>query len=595
MAEKLPQWNLSDLYKSISDPSIEIDLTLYKRKAKNFARKYRGKITTSRDKRAQRVLSALKEYESILQGAVKPVIFASLHFSTDSTDPKRGAFLQKAKTGYQSIVEYLLFFELELLSLPRGEIKKLISDKRLAFFSHYLYKLLVSQPHRLSEAEEKVLSKKSLTGRSAFLRLFSEEFAAKRFVFNNVKGVENLTETQTLTRLYDGKRAVRKEAARALSNGLKEEARRLTYIFNTLVQDKMVDDELMQFSTPEQSRHLANEIEQRMVDAMTEAVTSRYSIVKHFYVFKKKLLKVDKIYDFDRYAPLGKSAQAYSYKQAIDLILESASRFSQEYAKIVREFVDNGWIDARLAPGKRGGAYCSFATPDLHPYVFTNYTGNLRDVFTLAHELGHAVHAWLMRRQGYLQFDVPLTIAETASVFGEMLLFEVVAEEIKDKRELLALYVGKIESIFATVFRQVSMYRFEQDVHALYRSKGELEVADFNSAWRKRQTEMFGNSVKLTKDYDYWWSYIPHFLHTPFYVYAYAFGELLTMSLYARYKKAPSLFAPKYIEFLARGGSASPKELLKPFGIDMTKPQFWGEGLSLIEDMVKRTYNLAGR
>ncbi len=585
MSEPLPSWNLSDLFSSIDDPAIERCLRKAERLVRAFVLAYKGKLS----KKAASALALkriLRQYEAVFVCALKPIEYAQLLFAEDLSKPERGAFLQSMRVRYLSIQSETVFFELELLTLPDAVLKKLSRHPQLQEYANYLVKLINSKPHRLSEREERLLDQKSLTGRSAFVRLFDEEISLKKFSLNMRGKVKELSETQLLDMLYSKVRAERKAAAKSLTAGLKEESRRLTYITNTLAEDKAIDDKLRNFATPAAARHLANEISQDMVDVMSSAVTSHYGIVQDFYRFKAKVLGVGKLFDYDRYAPVSSASVKMPYAAARKNILDSFRAFSPRYAEIASLFFDKQWIDAEQRKGKRGGGFCSYATPDLHPYVFLNYSGSLREVFTLAHELGHGVHGYLMRDRGILNADTPLTIAETASVFAEMLLFEQLKREAKSPQDLFALITGRIEGIFATVFRQISMYNFEQDLHAERRRCGELSTERINALWCKRQKEMFGSAVEITPEYAYWWSYIPHFLHTPFYVYAYSFGELMTLSLFSQYKREGEPFVEKYLALLAAGGSLSPEGLVKPLGISLKGRSFWEGGLALIAELV---------
>jgi oligoendopeptidase F len=581
--KNLPSWDLSDLYSSQKDPKIITHIQTALRSAKNFSRKYKVSIPTD----AKKIAKIFHELEKIELTAAKPVIYASLLFAESATPAGRGAFVQKIRTMYSEIRKELTFFDLKILALPDATLKKLIASKELKEFKHYLQILFESKKHRLPEDSENILTDKDLTGNGAWVRFFDELFARKKFHYKDGKKVVELSETEILAKLYSPHQSIRKEAHKGLSEGLKSDAAHLSYVTNVLLQDKSINDRLRNFDSPESSRHLANEISAKTVETMCQAVESFYPTVQKFYRYKAKLLKTKKLYDYDRYAPVARTQKIYSYAEAKKLVLDSFYKFSPAYGKIAQEFFDNRWIDFADREGKRGGAFCSFVTPDSHPFVFMNFHGTVREVFTLAHELGHAIHAYLMSGQNYFNFDTPLTIAETASVFAEMLLFEHLKSITTDPIERRDLIIGKLESIFATVFRQVSMYRFEQDIHHHYRDQGELCVDQINAYWRQRQVAVFKDSVTLTPEYDYWWSYIPHFIHTPFYVYAYAFGELLTIALYAKYQVEKNVFIPKYFELLATGGSKTPKELLEPMKINLEDPKFWKLGLKVIDDMVK--------
>ncbi|NDC36782.1 MAG: oligoendopeptidase F [Proteobacteria bacterium] len=587
-SQKLPVWDLSALYRSPSDRKLQADLNTALSRARRFARRYRGKLRAIVT--APRALrGVLIEFEEILQQASKPVEYSYLRFAESAIDPVRGALLQNSRERCIAVSRELTFFELELLALPTGVLRRAANSAECARFRNFIRKLIQSKPHRLSEREEQILSEKQMTGSSAFTRLFDEEFAAKSYVLAGKKH----TESEILDRLYHPRREVRRDASASFTNGLRQESRRLTFIFNTILQDKAIDDRFCNYEDPEASRHLVNQISRAAVNSMVETVLRSTQMVGRFYRLKRRLLGLPELFDYDRYAPLAtRSKRTFSFSEARTIITESALRFSPVYAEIVDEFFRRRWIHAAPTAGKRSGAFCAFATADTHPFVFVNYSGTLKEVLTLAHELGHAVHAYLMRSSGYLNFGVPLTIAETASVFGEMLVFEYLRATIEDREELLALYCSKIEGVFATVFRQVSMHRFEQSAHAARRKEGELSTTRLSQLWRKHQTEMFRGSVTLSPGYDLWWSYIPHFLHTPFYVYSYAFGELLTLSLYAQYQSAfrsgkAQSFVTKYLEMLSRGDSYSPAELVKPFGISLERASFWQGGLDSIAGLVQ--------
>lgn len=583
----LPSWNLSDLFQSIHDPRLLKHQKTVSTRAQAFHKKYYGKI--KRGPTAALLRVAIQEYESTLQHASKPYEYAALLFYADSKTPEHGALLQKIKLWYQSIYEQLVFFELELGQINPAVFKKLKQHPALKNYHYFLHKQAELKKHHLQENEEKLLSEKSITGRSAFIRLFDQEQSGATYAWKQ----EKRSLDQMLNLLHDQDGHVRQQAAEMVSQGFRAELPRMTFILNTLVQDKISDDRYRKFETPEAARHLDNQTDQKTVDTLSHTVTRHYKMVQDFYELKKKILGVKKLNDYDRYAPLPASKIQFSFPESKKIILEAFHRFSPDYAKLAQKFFDQSWIDAAARPGKRGGAFCMYLTPDLHPYVLVNFVnGDLKDVLTLAHELGHGVHASLAREQNYLNFDHPLTVAETASIFGEMLVFNALKERLTDPREKLALYLHKIEGIFASVFRQIAMYRFEQDVHQAVREKGELKSEEISAFWRKRQTEMFGSSITLTKNYDIWWSYISHFIHSPFYVYAYAFGELLTLSLYAQYKQQGEKMVKEYLMLLRSGGSKSPQDLVKPFGIDLTKKDFWESGIKLLEDLVEEAKEL---
>ncbi len=586
--EAIPSWNLSDLYKNNTDPRITTTLQTQLQRAEIFAKNYRNKIITAT---SQELLKIIKEYESILQEESKPVLYASLVFAADSKNQKNGAFFQKMQAETLKISQKLVFLELEIAHAKEEQINQWINDSQLKNYKHYLEKQKELRKHRLSEAEEKLLNEKTLTGCGAWQRLFNEVLSSKQFPYQEGKTKEMLSETAALNLLYNHDRKKRKAAADAFTEGLRQEAKILTLMANTLVQDKAIDDKYRNFSTPESYRHVNNEMTQEIVDLMSEVIIKNYTVVQEFYKFKKKVLKLEKLYDYDRYAPVVESKKHIPFEEAQTIVLNAYDQFSPIFAKTAEEFFKKGWIDADLRDGKKGGAFCTYVTPDLHPYVLVNYTGNIKEVLTIAHELGHGVNACLMRKQSYINFDHPLTMAETASIFGEMMVFDAVKETLPPK-EKFALYMQKIEEIFASVFRQTAMYKFEQDFHAKQKEHGEQTTEEINKLWRNRQVQMFGKAVELSPGYDYWWMYISHFWEAPFYVYAYACAELLVLSLYAQYKKEGKPFVPKYIKLLETGGSASPQDALKPLSIDLTKREFWEGGINLIKEMIKEAERL---
>ncbi len=589
----LPAWDLSDLFSSISDPKIEATLTTCKTQAERFQKSYKGRIA-SLAKQPAKLKNVIRTYERLVEEYAKPQIYAALVHAADSLKPENGAFLQKVDVKSLEISRYFLFFELELGALPDKTLVNLIKAKELANYSHYLSRIRDYKPHRLDEAREQLLSDLSVSSSGAFTRLHEEELSRFKYASPTSKSkTPTLSQEDVLHGLHSADRKIRKAAADSMTTGLKEQAHRMTFITNTLLQHKRTLDRYRNYASPEAAQHLSNETDQATVDAMSEAITKQYGMVATYYRFKKQLLKLPELCDYDRYAPLPQSHTSFTFEQAKKIVLDAFNRFSPSFADHAREFFDKKWIDAGVRSGKRGGAFCMFNTTDLHPYVLVNYKGGIDDVTTLAHELGHAVHACLARKQSYLNFDMPLTFAETASVFGEMLVFDALREKITDPKEKISLYLQKIEETFSTVFRQTAMYRFEQDLHALGQEKGELTTEEINARWLVRQREMFGNSVNMRDEYGYWWEYIGHFIHTPFYVYSYAFGEILTLSLFARYRKEGASFVKKYHELFSAGGSKTPTDFLKPFGIDLRDPSFWEQGLAYIDELITEAMTLA--
>lgn len=573
-------WDLSELYSGPGDLRLYEDLVKAKKNAIAFSKALRGKINNLS---AVKLLKAFMEFEAILGRGVKPQLYASLLFSTDTSNQKYGALLQKTQEVFVEISKQLMFFELEIALIDDKKLAKLAGDPVLKNYSHFLTRQIEIKKHRLSEAEERILADKEQTSKAAFTRLFEQIIGSKKFTLKNNRTTITLSEPQILDLLHDPDRETRKNAARDFTAGLKEEVSKLSYIYNTLAFDKKINDGYRKFEMPESSRHLDNEVDKRDVDAMVEAVRRNYNIVSKYYKFKSKVLKLGKLYDYDRYAPVKGANGEFKFAKARAIIKDAFGSFDKQFADISEMFFENNWIHASLSEGKRGGAYCSYLTPDLHPFVFVNYQNKIADVETLAHELGHGIHGYLMRTQTLLNFDSPLTLAETASVFAEMIVFDHLKQKLPPK-ENLALLMRMVEGLIASVFRQVSMFLFERDFHN-ERLKGEVPIERINELWINRQQEMFKGSVVLSDDYSYWWSYIPHFMETPFYVYAYSFGQLLTLSLYNRYKNQPE-FPVKYKKFLSSGNSNSPKNLLSDLGVNTSAPEFWQEGLNAINSLV---------
>lgn len=580
-------WDLTDLYAGIDDAAIDRDLDDADARADKLAQTYRGRVTQLGAKELQSVIVA---YENILETVHKAVAFAYLYWSVDAEDAAAGALLQKVTERSSRLSQKLVFFELEWANAPDDKAEALMGDPALARYHHWLELARRYRPYLLSEPEEKLLSEKAVTGREAWSRFFEEVHSAARYEFDG----EALPEQIVLTRLYDADRGVRQRAAAAITGGLKLLSRTTTYIFNTILADKASDDRLRGYPTWISSRNMDNEVDDNTVDALVNAVVSRYDIVARYYRLKRRLLGLDELFDYDRYAPLLSADRKYLWPEAHDIVLGAYGKFHPRMAEIAGLFFERRWIDAAVKPGKRGGAYSHAAVPSAHPYVFLNYEPNPREVMTLAHELGHGVHQYLARTQGLLQADTPLTTAETASVFGEMLVFQDLLSRETDADTRLAMLTQKIEDSFATVFRQVSMNRFEQAIHTARRSEGELPTARYSELWLETQRAMFSDSVTMTDDYGLWWSYVPHFISVPGYVYAYSFGNLLVLALYARYQIAGADFAPAYLDMLASGRSNWPHAIMKPLGVDLTDPGFWDQGLQMLDDMVREAEKLAG-
>jgi oligoendopeptidase F len=499
------------------------------------------------------------------------------------TNAEAGALDQRIHELHSRCGTETVFFELEWNQVKEQQASTLLDSPQIAKYRHYLEALRRYRPHQLTEAEEKVLLEKEAVGRNSWTTLFDK-------VLSNLKfGKNNRTEEEVLTDLYDADRDVRQNAAAEMTMGLRDNKHILTHIFNTLAADKMITDRLRKHSSWVSTMNLHNELQDNTVEILIESVTSRYDLVSRYYHVKQQLLGVERLEDYDRYAPLPSlPAKQIDWQSCRQTVLASFAAFSPRMAEIAEMFFTRNWIHAPVGTGKRGGAFAHPCVPEVHPYVMVNYTGNLRDVSTVAHELGHGVHQVLAASQGHFNSDTPLPLAETASVFAELLVFSSQLELLENNQERRAFICQKLESIFATVFRQTAMNRFEKLMHEGRRKHGELSSEQLSEYWLSTQQAMFGDSVNLRDDYAIWWSYIPHFLSTPGYVYSYAFGELLVLALYGLYQQEGEPFVKKYLELLSAGGSASPYELLKPFNIDLDSPAFWLTGLTVIEEMLAK-------
>ncbi|MBV9715225.1 MAG: M3 family oligoendopeptidase [Solirubrobacterales bacterium] len=539
---------------------------------------------------ADGLATAMHELERINDLVGRAGSFAALRFSTDTGDPERGALLQRVQERATEIETKLLFFELEWAELADDDAEALLRDDRLDFCRHYLRSARRYRPHLLSEPEEKLLAEKSISSQSAWGRLFGELVAALRVDLDG----EKISLEVALSRLQGPDREARRGAADAVSSALEPGVRTRAFIYNTLVYDKSVEDRLRAYPHWLASRNLSNEASDESVMALIEAVRRRYDIPQRWYRLKARLLGVERLADYDRSAPVLPEDVAFSFAEARELVLDTYRAFSPEVGRVVQQFFDERWIDAPVRPNKRGGAFCSYTVPSVHPYVLLNFTARRRDVLTMAHELGHGLHAALAQPRGIFHQSTPLTLAETASVFGETLVFERLLAAAADDRERLGLLAERIDGAIATVFRQMAMNRFEHLVHTRRRTEGELSVERICELWVETQQELFGDSVEITAGYRTWWSYVPHFISTPGYVYAYAYGQLLALSAYGRYREEGESFVPRYVELLAAGGSRSPEELGAIIGIDLADPGFWDAGLQLIDGQLAEAETLAG-
>ncbi|GAB4526409.1 MAG: M3 family oligoendopeptidase [Anaerolineae bacterium] len=585
-------WDLSDLYDSVNDPAIDRDLDEADARADDLAQTYRGRIAQLGP---EGMCTLLEAFETTYELSRKVNSYAYLNWSVNTEEPANGALLQKATERASRLNQKLVFVELEWAQTPDEVAQVIMQDPRLSpspgrTYRHWLEVARRYRPYLLSEAEEKILAEKAVTGRYAWMRFFDEVHSATRYKFNG----KMLPQQTILTKLYDPDRDIRRQAAASVTAGLNDIKRITTYVFNSILADKASDDRLRNYPSWITARNMDNEVADETVDALISAVTSRYKIVARYYRLKRRLLGLDELFDYDRYAPLPAADRHYGWEESREIVLNAYASFHPRMAETAQMFFENRWIDAAVKPGKRSGAYSHSTVPSAHPYVFINYEATSRDVMTLAHELGHAVHQTLARVQGMLQAGTPLTTAETASVFGEMLVFQHLMSRETERQVRLAMLVSELENSFATVFRQISMNRFEEAIHTARREEGELTTERYNQLWLETQRAMFQDSVTMTENYGLWWSYIPHFVHTPGYVYAYAFGELLALALYARHQEVGGDFPEAYLNMLSAGGSEWPHLLLQPLGVDLTDPNFWGKGLQMLDDMVSEAEELAG-
>jgi len=581
------EWDLSDLYPSPDSDELKSDKQRVIQLADAFSEKYRGTIQSlSVDEFAE----LLEAYEEIIELIGRIGSYSYLLWTTNTEDAKLGNMVQQANELSSEINQKLIFFEVEWLQLEESMAETFINSAALSKYTHFLETSRKQKPHILEEKQEQIMSAKSVTGRSAWVRFFDETQGASRVKLDG----EKLTQQQALSKLHESDRSLREQAQQSLTNTFRKNSRTTTFIFNTILADKYTNDRLRNYQSWISSRNLSNEINKETVDRLIDAVTGSYSLVQRFYRLKRSLLNYDTLYDYDRYAPIIESQKEINWQKAREMVQNSYTEFHPEMGAITAKFFDENWIDAAIKPGKRGGAYSASTVPSVHPYVFMNFDGKIRDVQTLAHELGHGVHQYLSRDQGVLEADTPLTTAETASVFGERLVFQNILETLDEPKEKLALLMSKIDDTIATVYRQISMNRFEDAIHNERREQGELTTERFSKLWMDTQKKLYGDSVILTDNYNLWWSYIPHFLHTPGYVYAYAFGELLVLALYEAYTQTSDGFAENYLNLLRKGGSDWPENIVAEMGLDITDPGFWDRGIANIEQLIEWAESLAG-
>jgi oligoendopeptidase F len=579
------RWDLSDLFSAHTDPRIEATLNDCRERAQAFAGQYRAAMETPATLIGATLLGALEQLETIYEALGRVGSYAGLLYAADTASPEYQDLEQRVEQRTTEIRNLLLFFELAWLKVDDALAADLIADPQLQSCRHYLESLRRYRPHTLTESEEQLLNERDNTGRNAFCRLFSETTSSLSFELERAGKTEKLNLSQMLSLFHELDRDLRRRAMETLYQGLAQHGQVLTFIYDTLIQDNLTVDRLRRYPTPIAQRHLANEIDGPAVKTMMAVAESNYQLAQDYFRMKAKLLQLPRLALYDQYAPVDQEVRPFPYEQAKQVILDAFAAFEPTFRTLAADFFAKNWIDAEIRPGKRGGAFCASPSPKLHPYILCNYDDNLRDVMTVAHELGHGMHGCLSRKQNYFNYDTPLTTAETASVFAEMLVFDSLLARQADRQARIALLAGKLEDIFATVFRQNVLTRFEELAFAARQEK-RLTPATLGQLWIDANGKYYGDAVDMPEGYRWGWSYIPHFIHSRFYCYSYVFGQLLVLALYRMYKDQGKSFVPKYLALLEAGGSASPEELLRPLDVNIHDAEFWQKGFEEIKDLV---------
>ncbi|MPZ78152.1 MAG: M3 family oligoendopeptidase [Deltaproteobacteria bacterium] len=584
-------WDLTDLFSSYDDPRIEATLNECRARAEAFAGQFRSRIEQPENLTAKILFQALQELEIIHESLNRAGSYSGLLYAADTSRPDYQDLEQKVEQRMTEIRNLLLFFELEWLKIDDKTAERLIEEPALANYRHYLKSLRRFRPHTLSEPEEKIINEKDNSGRNAFGRLFSEITSSLTFFVEREGKTEELNLSQILSLLHEPDSALRQRALETLYQGLSQHGQTLTFIYDALIQDHLTMDRLRHYPHPMVQRHLSNEIDSEAVNKMMAVTETNYGLAHEYFNLKAKLLELPRLALHDQYAPVGKEARPFPFDQAQQVILDAFEAFTPAFRRIAAEFFANKWIDAEIRKGKRGGAFCASPSPELHPYILCNYNDHLRDVMTVAHELGHGLHGCLSRKQNLFNYDTPLTTAETASVFGEMLVFDHLLAQQTDPQVQIALLAGKLEDIFATVFRQNVLTRFEELAFSARKEK-RLTPETLGNLWLDANGKYYGDTVDMPDGYRWGWSYIPHFIHSRFYCYSYVFGQLLVLALYRMYKDEGKSFVPKYLTLLEAGGSDSPEALLKPLGVNIHEAAFWQKGFEEIRGLIARLQKL---
>lgn len=573
-------WDLSDLLDGDDEAAVDRFLDEAQQAAVGLAAERRGRVAELDGPALVQVMQALASIHELLERAQS---YAYLRFAADTVDPANGARLQHVQERTTAVTTQLVFFDLEWAALPDAQAATLLATPELEFARHHLETARRYREHLLSEPEEKVLAEKQVTGAAAWGRLFGELLTALEVPI----GDETVGLEEALSRLSSPDRAARKAAADGITAALAPGLRTRAFVYNTLLHDKAVDDRLRRYDHWLAARNLGNEASDESVDALVSAVQKRYDLPQRWYRLKARLLGLERLADYDRLAAVSDEDEHIEWDEARQLVLDAYASFSPEMAAVAEQFFERRWIDVPVRPGKQPGAFCMYTVPSVHPYVLLNYTARRTDVVTLAHELGHGLHAYLSRPQGVFHQGTPLTLAETASVFGETVTFGLLLERCATPESRLSLLAQHVEGGIATVFRQTAMNRFEHLAHTARRTEGELSVERLGELWAESQAELFGDAVELTEGYRTWWSYIPHFVNVPGYVYAYSYGQLLALSVYRQYEQQGSDFVPRYLHLLSSGGSMAPEDLGRIVGCDLADPGFWDGGLAIIEQQLE--------
>ena len=584
-------WDLSELFAGPTDPRLAEEIDRATRESEAFAATYRGTVDVPGGPSVPHLLEALQRFEGILERVDRVAAYSHLVFSADTSKPAHRDLEQKVRNQTTAIQNLLLFFELEWQKVEDAAAEQLLAAPELAGYRYYLKRERQNRPHTLSEPEEKIVAELRVTGASAWRTLFTELNASLKFPMGRDGETRDLTMSELLSLARDPDRTVRRTAHETQYRVLRQHDQTLAYVYNALVQEKRTMDRLRHFPDPMASRHLSNDVDPVVVETMLDTVEAHAGLAQEYFRLKAKLLGLPRLAIYDQYAPIGAEAETCDYPTAQRYILDAFGAFDPRFRAMASRFFDGRWIDADVRPGKTGGAYCMSLSPNHHPYILCNYTGNLRDVMTVAHELGHGLHGLLGQQQTLLEYGASLALAETASVFGEMLVFDRLVEAESNTAAKVALIGGKIEDIFATVFRQTIMTRYEQFAFAR-QERERLTPEALGEDWIAANRRYYGDAVELDENYRWGWSYIPHFINSPFYCYAYSFGEMLVLALYRLHQEQGKGFVPGYVNLLERGGSGSPAELLAALGVDIADPGFWSKGFAEIERLIGKLREL---